>query len=79
MKQSRLGIIYKVAYNPKMSDFFFNKLRLEIHPFMVSNDETTAQYSVDHFIQSLEGDEISKEEQEFLAELVTQEIDYIEI
>lgn len=75
---SKLGTIFRVAYNPNISDFLFKKLR-ESTPSMVSNDESTAQYNVDDFIKSLEGYELTEKEQEFLQELIDNNIDYIEV
>lgn len=73
-----LRTIYKIAYNPNISGFFRNKLKL-LAPSMVSEDGSTAQYNVEYFIQSLDGEELSIKEQAFLEELINNNIDYIEI
>ena len=80
MKQSRIGPIYKLLYNPDMPDSLLNKL-IKRSPCVKDDENEINQYNVDYFISDLKEEKykLNKEEKEFLAELLTQEIDYIEI
>lgn len=73
-----LGTIFKVCYNPNISDTFIKKIR-QISPSMLSVDETSAQYSVDIIKEHIEEEFLEKADRDFISYCTNENIDYIEI
>lgn len=76
MNTDKLGTIYTVSYNPVISENLTKSLK-EVSPSLYCED--SAMYSVGIFIETLEGRMLSLDEQDFLQQLVDNNIDYIEI
>lgn len=73
-----LGTIFRVSYMPNIPDRL-KELLLQYSPEMNQSGGSTAQYSVDEFLDEIITLDLTKVEEKFIQELKNAEINYIEI